>query len=282
MKKHLMIQSVHKADPQNRTQIACLSPFISTGKERDEETGYNYHGARYYDASLLTGWLSVDPLADNYPSLSPYNYCALNPVKLVDPDGRKIDSATVTNEIWDLVNSKSDFAEVFNQLANDQTTIFKFEKWTEKKVKDNGDVLFGEVSMTQSSEEGPDIISIGYTYGIEGNGKWKSRALCEEVYHAKQFLDGDYGFAFNGTRWGTMALGYDDEQKAHLWSGKVCGLKDNTVWGMAESVYYGELKKYDNQSAEYWYTNVHYRDGDKPQYFNGVYRSKQFNMRQPK
>ena len=35
-------------------------------------------------------WLSVDPLADKYPSLSPYVYCANNPVILVDPDGRKI------------------------------------------------------------------------------------------------------------------------------------------------------------------------------------------------
>ncbi len=35
-------------------------------------------------------WLSVDPMADKYPSLSPYNYCAWNPVKLVDPDGRDI------------------------------------------------------------------------------------------------------------------------------------------------------------------------------------------------
>ena len=34
-------------------------------------------------------WLSVDPMADNYPSISPYAYCAWNPVKLVDPDGRK-------------------------------------------------------------------------------------------------------------------------------------------------------------------------------------------------
>ena len=64
--------------------------FTFTGKERDEETGYGYFGARYMDHELMTMWLSVDPMADKYPSLSPYNYCAWNPVKLVDPDGKEL------------------------------------------------------------------------------------------------------------------------------------------------------------------------------------------------
>ena len=61
-----------------------------SGKERDAETGYSYFGARYYDAELTTMWLSVDPMADKYPNISPYAYCAWNPVKLVDPDGMEV------------------------------------------------------------------------------------------------------------------------------------------------------------------------------------------------
>jgi hypothetical protein len=34
--------------------------------------------------------VGIDPLSDKYPSLSPYNYCAINPIMLVDPDGREI------------------------------------------------------------------------------------------------------------------------------------------------------------------------------------------------
>ena len=65
-------------------------PFPSSsfnGKEKDPESGFHYYGARYYWSELLTGWLSVDPMADKYPGISPYNYCAWNPVRLVDPDG---------------------------------------------------------------------------------------------------------------------------------------------------------------------------------------------------
>ena len=53
------------------------------------ETGLSYFGARYYDSDILTGWLSVDPMADKCPSHSPYQYCKWNPIKLVDPNGKK-------------------------------------------------------------------------------------------------------------------------------------------------------------------------------------------------
>ena len=56
-----------------------------SGKEKDPETGYHYFGARYYNSDLSL-WLSVDPMSDKYPNLSPYNYCAWNPMKLADPD----------------------------------------------------------------------------------------------------------------------------------------------------------------------------------------------------
>lgn len=46
-------------------------------------------GARLYDP-LTLAWDSPDPLADKYPSLSPYAYCAGDPVNFIDPDGKRI------------------------------------------------------------------------------------------------------------------------------------------------------------------------------------------------
>ena len=87
--KSTSFQFMSKAQIQPR--ICPIPETSSTGKERDEETGYGYFGARYMDHELMTMWLSVDPMADKYPSISPYAYCAWNPVRLVDPDGREID-----------------------------------------------------------------------------------------------------------------------------------------------------------------------------------------------
>ena len=75
------------ADAYTHSISENFSRFSFTGKERDEETGYGSFGARYMDHELMTMWLSVDPMSDKYPNISPYNYCMWNPVKLVDPDG---------------------------------------------------------------------------------------------------------------------------------------------------------------------------------------------------
>jgi len=64
--------------------------YTFSGKEKDAETGYSYFGQRFYD-SQLSLWISVDPMRGKYPSLSPFVYCANNPLRLIDPNGMEID-----------------------------------------------------------------------------------------------------------------------------------------------------------------------------------------------
>ena len=102
-----MDQLSHKTEGVNCTNLKRFHSFVFTdndprkgwripldeikyNEQQDEETGYGYFGARYIDHELMTMWLSVDPMSDRYPSISPYAYCAWNPVKLVDPDGRDV------------------------------------------------------------------------------------------------------------------------------------------------------------------------------------------------
>ena len=72
---------------QNWTASSSLDVrYKFTGKERDAETGLDYFGTRYYDSDLSL-WLSVDPLSDARPNLSPYHYCQWNPMVRRDPSG---------------------------------------------------------------------------------------------------------------------------------------------------------------------------------------------------
>ena len=71
------------------SQLTAHWTYTFSAKEKDSETGLSYFGSRYYSSDLSI-WLSVDPMSDKYASLSPYNYCANNPIKLVDPNGEEV------------------------------------------------------------------------------------------------------------------------------------------------------------------------------------------------
>ena len=102
-----MNHPVYKIPFQTRTQTMWFYPFVFTAKERDKETGYHYFGARYYWSEVLTGWLSVDPMMDKYPGISPYNYCMWNPVNLMDPNGRDTIFSFATNTSDKNANSEN-------------------------------------------------------------------------------------------------------------------------------------------------------------------------------
>ena len=66
-----------------------LQPYKYNGKELDRTHGLDWYdyGARNYDA-FLPIFTSLDPLCEKYYHISPYVYCANNPMRFIDPDGR--------------------------------------------------------------------------------------------------------------------------------------------------------------------------------------------------
>lgn len=64
------------------------NPYKFNAKELDEDIGLYYYGARYYNPRLSI-WYGVDPLAEKYPSWSPYVYTFDNPINFIDPDGKE-------------------------------------------------------------------------------------------------------------------------------------------------------------------------------------------------
>lgn len=69
---------------------ASAKRYRYTGKEKDEESGLYYHGARYY-IPWLGRWTACDPLESKYGGGSPYVYCSDNPVNRVDQNGMSDD-----------------------------------------------------------------------------------------------------------------------------------------------------------------------------------------------
>ena len=78
-------------DPRHTisSPAASDSRYRFIGKELSEESGEYDFGARYLDP-IPGRFTTIDPLAEKYYSLSPYAYCAGNPIRLVDPNGMDI------------------------------------------------------------------------------------------------------------------------------------------------------------------------------------------------
>jgi RHS repeat-associated protein len=69
-----------------RSQTETPKRYRYTGKERDAENGFYYHGSRY-SAPWLGRWTSADP-AGLEDGLNLYAYVRNNPLALTDPTGR--------------------------------------------------------------------------------------------------------------------------------------------------------------------------------------------------
>ncbi|GAB6013054.1 DUF6443 domain-containing protein [Viscerimonas tarda] len=68
-----------------------VQAYKYNGKEFDIMHGLNLYdySARQVDPAVGR-FTTVDPLAEKYYNISPYAYCANNPVKYIDPDGKQI------------------------------------------------------------------------------------------------------------------------------------------------------------------------------------------------
>ncbi len=105
-----------------RSQTDTPARYRYTGKERDEETGLYYYGARYY-APWLGRWTACDPsgLADG---TNFYRYVNNNPVLFVDDDGLD----TTTNELMlQMIVARQRDPEQFAQfLAENGVLVTRF------------------------------------------------------------------------------------------------------------------------------------------------------------
>jgi len=75
----------------NNQTLNTKNLYLYNGKELQTDFNLNWHdyGARFYDAQIGR-WHVIDPMAEKYYSMSPYNYVAGNPMIYIDPNGQEL------------------------------------------------------------------------------------------------------------------------------------------------------------------------------------------------
>ena len=161
--------------------------YTFSGKERDEETGFSYFGARYYNSSYSI-WLSVDPMSDKYPSMSPYVYCANNPVKLVDANGEEvIVSGSGKEDVVTQINNMT--SKKFNVSLDEHgrmTYSGKAKTKTEKLLKDaidRNDITINIVAENDQKSFKSKTDGKTYEYQTESDGIMSTGAYGGSEYN---------------------------------------------------------------------------------------------------
>ncbi|HEY0514657.1 MAG TPA: RHS repeat-associated core domain-containing protein, partial [Thermoanaerobaculia bacterium] len=80
-----------------RSRTETPKRYRYTGKERDEESGFYYHGARYY-APWLGRWVSSDPIGTG-DGPNTFQYSRANPIVVSDPTGTEGEGVVTIPEV---------------------------------------------------------------------------------------------------------------------------------------------------------------------------------------
>ena len=173
--------------------------YTFSAKEKDTETGYSYFGSRYY-SSELSIWLSVDPQASKYPSLSPYTYCANNPVKVVDPNGDSIINGYKEAYLY-FLNQYTNAQKKLDAFGNDKTAdgyneakieydraaetynevsfLYKTVEVARSNVEKYNEELYNQMNSIENGSNSVDIrLYIDYSIGRYGNHRIPKQTNC--------------------------------------------------------------------------------------------------------
>ncbi len=154
------------------------------GKELNDELDLSWYdyGARNYDAAIGR-WMSIDPLSEDYLSLSPYNYVANSPIVAFDPDGRQLIittdvdkdgnvtiNITLEGKIIDLTSNG--YLHISDVVALNQHISKKFGGSYERQTaNEKGDLITQNVKVNfranlTIAESTKDIEDTDHVFGI--------------------------------------------------------------------------------------------------------------------
>ncbi len=142
------------------------------GKELDRTYGLDWYDihARQYDP-VVPSWHTVDPMAEKYYGISPYAYCANNPVNTIDPGGDTIVIINETKNVLSWINSLAQGVYDVNQNG---------ELYLKESKVTNGYSSYYSKRLNDAIQSDKKISISVNDYYIDQNGKKRSLSSMGE------------------------------------------------------------------------------------------------------
>ncbi len=207
---------------------AAAKRYRHLGDERDDVTGFDCHGVRYY-ASWLARWTSADP-AGLVDGTNSYTYGRNNPVRLSDRNGMQTgegsDYEVFMNDLgsppWMLPGYGGAMVKNFEQTATKtETPAVPVSAWARMRASDSrwSRILWNAQQIQRLTVGDKDNAVIEQVAsGADGESKTKSfawnrkKAFSGAISGEKFAIEGDNNF---GTGEGSLA--------GHIWTGEFWG-----------------------------------------------------------
>ena len=174
---------------------ATTNPYKYSGKEFDTFGGtdlYDFH-ARYHAPS--TGrFMTVDPMAEKYPGISPYMYCAGNPIAYIDPDGMQI-FVNIDDMIYYYREIEKGRYGLVDEDGNEYDGENIFSKFVVEALTTIQQGAFGQY-LIESLISSPNKVGIAEgnnSFDSNGNGGFLVNWLpCKDTGGISRLSDGTY------------------------------------------------------------------------------------------
>ena len=208
---------------QNETVPNSGYQYMFLGQERQDELGLNWDTFRYRNYDSTTGrFMGVDPISEEYLSISPYQFAHNNPVWKIELEG--LEGVTTTND--DIINNEPIRMTIINtikiQSSKEQHSrpgvsaiSMGFGSEKSKSINFGTDTAFANVNATAYDAhvcysvcvDGERIeygVTIAQVQGSAGSG-------------GQNLIEGEFA-TFNGTGSYNLRTG-DQEQNIEFFNG---------------------------------------------------------------
>ena len=235
---------------QQSTNNIFENVYKFNGKELDEQTGYYYYGARYYDPGASI-FLSVDPLAEKMPQWNPYSYTFNNPINFTDPTGMVPEETAGKDDI--IINNKegNEIARIlmdtgkydyaFNtdlDYSTDSPHILDFDK-IKKESKEKFDAVGLNLEASATVGGGMEF-GISLAYFLDGEDKGKLGIYT--------FEGGNVGFG-GGVGAEFFTSNFNNEASPEFFNAKEFGGAYNSYSGSA--LFYSGSMSWSNEANKH-------------------------------
>ncbi len=147
---------------------------------------YDFH-ARSQSATTLT-FTTPDPKLEDYPGISPYAYCAGNPIMLIDPTGMD----------WVRAEYKGEYFFFYDENIKNENDVMK--KWG--NATDVQYVGKENVATVRSSSDKDVMVALNKDGSYSVNGESQNEIYDKDKVHvgnASQLKDGKYNSNWHGS-----------------------------------------------------------------------------------